>query len=213
MMEENVTQEVGINSDVELSPNSGLISRHMAKIQNARTRFGVNQNKIRKEMDRYESFSIPDKNVNILVWWAQHEGVLPLLASLAKRVLAIPASSSKSERVFSTGGNIVTAKRNRLSPKNVENLIVIKENMAMVDDFLKNSGYTIKPFNDDKTLSDIIVVEEVPRRESDENDDNGVMDIDEEELIHLDEFISDDDCDDSEDEHDIMNDAILLDEI
>merc|ERR1712179_130449 len=113
------------------------------------------QNKIRKEMDRYESFSIPGKNVTTLDWWKQHEGVLPLLSSLAKRILAIPASSSKSERVFSTGGNIVTAR----------------------------------------------VVEEVPRRESDENDDNGVMDIDEKQLIHLDEFISDDDCDDSEDEH------------
>ena len=44
----------------------------------------------------------------------------------------------------STGGNIVTtAKRNCLSPKNVECLIVIKKDMAMVDDFIKK-GYLIK---------------------------------------------------------------------
>ena len=81
---------------------------------------------------------------SIIEWWRQHEAVLPLLASLAKRILAIPASSSKSERVFSTGGNIVTAKRNRLPPKFVECLIEIKENMAMVDDFMENGGYRFK---------------------------------------------------------------------
>ena len=211
--EESVREEVGTNDNADLSPNSKLIRRHMAKIQNARTHFGVNQNKIRKEMDRYESFSIPGKNVSTLDWWKQHEAVIPLLASLAKRILAIPASSSKSERVFSTGGNIVTAKRNRLSPKNVESLIVIKENMAMVDDFLKNSGYTIKTFDNNKNLSDIIMIEETQRRESDEDSDYGIYDLEQEELINLDDFISDDDDDYSEDESDVMNDAILLDEI
>ena len=123
------------------------------------------------------------------------QSLIPLLASLAKRILAIPASSSKSERVFSTGGNMVTAQRNRLSPKNVESLIVIKENMAMVDDFLKNSGYTIKTFDNDKNLSDIIMIEETQRRESDEDSDYGIYDLEEEELINLDDFISDDDDD------------------
>ena len=119
------------------------------------------------------------------------EGVLPLLASLSKRILAIPATSCKSERVFSTGGN--TAKRNKLSPKNVENFIVIKENMAMVDEFLKSSGYTIKKFDNEKTLSDVFVIEEVVRWESDQDGNDGIIGIDEEELIHLDEYISDED--------------------
>ena len=100
------------NTDAELSPNSKLMKRHMAKIQKAITQLGQPKNKI-----RYESFSIPAKNVNILQWWKNHEAVLTLLASLAKWILTIPASSSKSECAFSTGGNIVTAKRNRLSLK------------------------------------------------------------------------------------------------
>ena len=33
----------------------------MAKIQKARTQFGQPKNKIRLEMDRYESFFIPEK--------------------------------------------------------------------------------------------------------------------------------------------------------
>ena len=83
----------------------------------------------------------------------------------------------------------------------------------MVDEFLKNSGYSIKTFDDEKTLSDVILIEEVPRLESDTDGDDGVIDIDEEELIHLDDFISDEDSDDSDDEHDLMNDAILIDEL
>ena len=35
---------------------------------------------------------------------------------------------AKSERVLSTGGNFVTAKRNKIAPKKVEELILIKEN-------------------------------------------------------------------------------------
>ena len=38
----------------------------------------------------------------------------------------------------------MTAKRNRLAPKNVESFIVIKENMAMVEDFFKIGGYEIE---------------------------------------------------------------------
>ena len=81
------------------------------------------------------------QDVNILHWWKNHEVVLP---SLAKQILTIPAPFSKSECVFSTGGNIVTAKRNRLSPKNVESLI--KENMAMDNYFMQNAGYIVKNF-------------------------------------------------------------------
>ena len=83
----------------------------------------------------------------------------------------------------------------------------------MVDEFLKSSGYTIKKFDNEKTLSDVIVIEEVPRWESDQDGDDGIIDIDEEELIHLDDYISDEDSDDIEDEHDEMNDAILVDEL
>ena len=70
-----------------------------------------------KEIRRYESFSIAPKDVNILMWWKKHENVLPLLSQIAKKVLTIHASSANSERVFSCGGNFVTAKRNSLGSK------------------------------------------------------------------------------------------------
>ena len=45
-----------------------------------------------------------------------------------KSVLAIPASSSKSERTFLKGGLIVTPLRQRLQPDLVEDLIVLSTN-------------------------------------------------------------------------------------
>ena len=189
----------------ELSPTSKMIKRHEEKLKRMRTLTGPNKSKIIIEMDRYEGYTDPGKNMkSILEWWRQHEAVLPLLASLAKRILAIPASSSKSERVFSTGANIVTAKRNRLSPKNVECLIVIKENMAMVDNFIKHGGYTIKKYAEDSNPFKKVDLEEREVEPGPDNDnDNNLEDIDDEEVIYLEDF------DDSEDEADESDDDLL----
>ena len=47
---------------------------------------------IEKEIMRYESFSLPDKHVDILQWWKTHEKVIPFLSKLAKNVWTVPAS-------------------------------------------------------------------------------------------------------------------------
>ena len=66
--------------------------------------------------------------------------VLPLLSLLAWRVLAIPSSSAKIDRVFSVGGNLVNVKRSRLGASKVEDLIVIKENLEKLKTFQKLKG-------------------------------------------------------------------------
>ena len=54
-------------------------------------------------MVQYESFTLAKKEDSVLGWWKNHEAVLPILAKVAKKVLTVPASSAKSERVFSKG--------------------------------------------------------------------------------------------------------------
>ena len=56
-------------------------------------------------------------------------------------ILAIPASSSKSERVFSVGGLIVTCRRGSLAPTK---LVVLKENRRKVEEFKETSDYKLK---------------------------------------------------------------------
>ena len=55
-----------------------------------------------------ESFNICAKNESVRAWWKKFDPTLPILSGFARSVLAIPASSAKSERAFSKGGNIVT---------------------------------------------------------------------------------------------------------
>ena len=55
----------------------------------------------------------PPKSCDRLSWWKQHELEFPRLAQCAKYILAIPASSATSERIFSAGGLTVSNLRAR----------------------------------------------------------------------------------------------------
>ena len=179
-----------VEEPVPVSPTTKLRQKMQARQQ--RMLYTPSQNdqlsQIRREMLRYESFSIPTKAVNVLHWWRDHEKVLPCLAKLAKHVLTIPASSAKSERVFSTGGNFVTAKRNRIAPKKVEDLVIIKENKAKVEVFKMRGTYDLvkaghDPFAQisvDEVLADILL-DEVNQEENvneEENDDEILFVVD-----------------------------------
>jgi hypothetical protein len=63
---------------------------------------------------------------DVLKFWASKQYQYPILAAIAKDHLAIPATSAESERVFSVGGDIVTKKRNRLSPSTLRYLICLR---------------------------------------------------------------------------------------
>lgn len=65
-----------------------------------------------------------------LVWWRANKHRYPTLARLARRFLCLQSTSVASECVFSTAGNILTARRARLHPYNLESLVLIHENYA-----------------------------------------------------------------------------------
>ena len=60
-----------------------------------------------------------------LSWWCRHQFAYPTLARLAKKYLAIPASSAASERVFLAAGNVVTKERNKLGDDTVDALVFL----------------------------------------------------------------------------------------
>lgn len=68
-----------------------------------------------------------------LDWWRIHYEKFPNIWKLASCVLAIPATSAPSERVFSAAANIVNKKRVRLKPDMVDLLIFLKANSEFVD--------------------------------------------------------------------------------
>ncbi|CAL8999041.1 unnamed protein product, partial [Prunus brigantina] len=60
---------------------------------------------------------------DILNWWRVNASKYPVLAAIARDVLAIPVSTVASESTFSTGGRTINSFRSSLSPAVVEALI------------------------------------------------------------------------------------------
>ena len=69
----------------------------------------------RSEIDQYTAMQPIDPSENPLEWWASRSSTLPKLASVARKYLAIPATSVPCERLFSVSGNIMNKRRTRLS--------------------------------------------------------------------------------------------------
>ena len=86
---------------------------------------------VEEEIQLYKMAPVIAIDSNPLDWWKAHEQSYPHLAKLAKRYLAVQATSVASERVFSTAGDVVTAQRNALDPDNVNMLIFLKKNLKI----------------------------------------------------------------------------------
>ena len=82
------------------------------------------------KLDRYLSLTA-DIKTNPLEWWKERQGQFPEYAQVAAEVLAIPATSTPSERVFSKAGLIVNKTRSSLKPKNVSTLLFIAHNITV----------------------------------------------------------------------------------
>ena len=60
-----------------------------------------------EEVDKYFLVSRISTTSSPLEWWARKEKQFPRLAKLAKTYLAVPATSTPSERIFSLAGNTI----------------------------------------------------------------------------------------------------------
>ena len=79
----------------------------------------THEQQIDNKIPSYLDFPIAEIETSPLVWWKAEYRRFPTLSQLAKKYLCIPATSVPSERVFSSGGHIVSSLRARLHPKNV----------------------------------------------------------------------------------------------
>jgi zinc finger BED domain-containing protein 1 (E3 SUMO-protein ligase ZBED1) len=63
---------------------------------------------------------------NPYMWWRERAANYPLLSVVARKWLAVPASSAASERMFSSAGLTVSKKRTRLKTDHVSTLVFLK---------------------------------------------------------------------------------------
>lgn len=79
-------------------------------------------------------FSLPELDFDLdpFTWWYDHKEQFPILSKLARIYLPIPATSTPSERLFSSAGNLLTAKRTRLNPELFHRIMFLKKNASFV---------------------------------------------------------------------------------
>jgi hypothetical protein len=111
------------SSPTEIKPPSAM--------QKALSRVGLKID-TDSEIDRYKAIPAVAESVNPLEWWRSNSDDFPILSRMAKRYLAIPASSAASERAWSVLGNIFTRRRNRLTSETLCKLLMVKHNQRVV---------------------------------------------------------------------------------
>jgi hypothetical protein len=72
-------------------------------------------------------------SADALQWWKCRESRYPLISQMAKAYLAIFASSADVERLFSTGGLVVSPLRTSLHSSKVENILFCNRNIDRFD--------------------------------------------------------------------------------
>ena len=61
-------------------------------------------------------------------WWKLHSTKYPILAQVAKKILAIQATSTPSERLWSKAGELCNAKRSQLGAKLIDKILFCNHN-------------------------------------------------------------------------------------
>jgi hAT family C-terminal dimerisation region len=82
------------------------------------------------EMEEYLDLAQIGLNNNPLEWWKSHSVKFPILSEISKIYLAVPATSTPSERLFSDAGNLLTSKRTRMLPELFKRMIFLKKNIS-----------------------------------------------------------------------------------
>ena len=81
------------------------------------------------------------RETNIYQYWKAKQFEYPIISKIAKDFLAIPATSALSECVFSSGSDVVTKKRNRLTGDSVRIILCLKAQGIIQDkDLVEEKG-------------------------------------------------------------------------
>lgn len=89
------------------------------------------------EWKRYMSVGDLEEKDCPLQWWKENENDFKSLSILARKFLAVQATSAPSERVFSHAALIISNRRNRLSSEMAGKLFYVSENIDWYEEQLR----------------------------------------------------------------------------
>ena len=125
-------RRIGEDSDDECADEREKLGNNVEDIINVE----IDYYKGLKNMDLTEERKNDDKQetfLNPLIWWKIHSKMLPLLSTLASRILCIPATSAPSERVFSSAGLTIAKCRASLQPQHASELIFLHDSWPFAE--------------------------------------------------------------------------------
>nr|CAH7715843.1 unnamed protein product [Callosobruchus chinensis] len=78
---------------------------------------------------QYLSMPNIPRSSNPPAFWSANKNLLPELFKMHQKYLSVPATYVPSERIFSKTGIITNSRRNRLSPKNLDQIVFLNTNL------------------------------------------------------------------------------------
>ena len=90
------------------------------------------------DVHRFQLEPREDEDADPLLWWRDNEKSLPdlRLVKVAKSLLYTPATSTPSERLFSTTGFLCNKRRASLLPLNLAMLVFLHKTVTWYDDYM-----------------------------------------------------------------------------
>ena len=112
-----------MRSDGETSKN--LLGDFFQDMSSDTTANEVEPDTLPTDAELSEYAKITNTDENLLDFLKTNSQRFPLLSSIARKLLSVPATSTPSERIFSAAGRIIEEHRTQLAPDTVDNLLVI----------------------------------------------------------------------------------------
>ncbi len=100
---------------------------------------------IHQELQLYLETPGESADINPLYWWKTNSLNYPRLSEVAKKVLAIPATSAASERIFSTARLVMPWNRTRLAPDTMRAIMCLRNwlNIDLDEEDIDEEDYNI----------------------------------------------------------------------
>ena len=162
----DVSEEKDNNENIALTPTAKLLQE---KVSNSNTQELSSRTvkTAKSEIEEYLKLKVCPSDLPILSWWKSHTESLPRLSALACMFLAVPASSSSSERLFSISGCFDSSRRGRMRLESLETLTLMKTNWK----FLEENNIDIPELMRGENDSEENESDDVSGEESDEESD------------------------------------------
>ena len=109
-----------------------LLEKNQMQTSTFHSRDGC-QGQLDREIDLFLNSSKIGRECDPFNWWKMNSDKFPALSKAARKYLGIPATSVRSERMFSSAHDIISEKRNRLRSHKAEMLLFLKCNLPVLN--------------------------------------------------------------------------------